>query len=74
VSSKAFFGDNTRVDRIFTSSTIERRITARLRLIAQVRFSDTSSNQFEFGIDSNTGSQIATGFLSLRYTFEPFVF
>jgi len=76
VSSNAFFGLDTRVERVYVRGSIERRLTPRVALIASARWSNQTADQFRFlpRFDRTTESAITSGYLSLRYTFEPRIF
>lgn len=84
VASDAFFGRDTRSDLIAASANVQRRLTEELSLIANFRYSRSTLDEFTPFVPVSGGflanvsrrarNENIQGFISVRYTFDPYVF
>jgi len=84
VASDAFFGRDTRNDFYNASASAQRRLTQNLSVLVSLRYSRSELDEYTpfipvsggFLVDVSTRAttEVVQGFLSLRYTFDPYVF
>lgn len=84
VASDAFFGRDARSDLYNASASAQRRLTQNLSVLASLRYSRSELDEYTpfipvsggFLVDVSTRAttEVVQGFLSLRYTFDPYVF
>lgn len=76
IASDAFAGLDTRTDQVSGTGSVLRRINPNFSVIASVRYGFVRRDEFRASPprDLRSETESVQGFVSIRYTFEPYVF